>query len=248
MPCHPPLQVYHNSNGTKKTSTIPKRKPHLKKHKLLRNPDCSQSYALFTEGSNGWNTKPHQQCIECFRKSRKRNRQRRNPPPNAPNPAETANNNALNNAEVGGIFSQIATVSFPSSDKQQMESGIPSNATPEHSEVIAVATQPQQRKSIQLPHLIFSKGEWRRARIRNHPKVNLRISIDRQDYTSFGAKSPHFTGSSMSALTDSGAQSNLWSYDDCMAAGFKHEDLIPVSMDLEAANRSPITIEGGLLL
>ena len=61
-------------------------------------------------------------------------------------------------------------------------------------------------------------------------------------------KCPRFTRLCQKALTDSGAQSNLWSYEECIAAGFQHQDLIPVSLDLEAANKSPIKIEGALFI
>ena len=35
---------------------------------------------------------------------------------------------------------------------------------------------------------------------------------------------------------------------DFLAAGFSEEDLIPVSMDLVAANKSPININGAVFL
>ena len=49
-------------------------------------------------------------------------------------------------------------------------------------------------------------------------------------------------------MADTGAQSCLWSLEECRAAGFTEADLIPVSIDLEAANKSPISIEGALFL
>ena len=30
-------------------------------------PDCKSTYKLFTEGTHGWNTKPHPVCIHCYR-------------------------------------------------------------------------------------------------------------------------------------------------------------------------------------
>ena len=39
-------------------------------------PDCQCSFNLFTEGARGWNTKPHQVCITCYRAGRRRQRQR----------------------------------------------------------------------------------------------------------------------------------------------------------------------------
>ena len=76
----------------------------------------------------------------------------------------------------------------------------------------------------------------------------MTLSISHQDYRDFRMKCPHFTRSYQKALTDSGAQSNLWSYEECRSAGFQVKDLIPVPLDLEAANKSPIEIKGALFL
>ena len=84
-------------------------------------------------------------------------------------------------------------------------------------------------------HQIFSKGQWRRAQFGSHPKVKLNISLNPQDYKDFGVKCPRAPRSSTDAVTDSGAMLNLWSYNECLGAGFRESDLIPVSMDLEAA-------------
>ncbi|KAK5928266.1 hypothetical protein CgunFtcFv8_013341 [Champsocephalus gunnari] len=51
-------------------------------------------------------------------------------------------------------------------------------------------------------------------------------------------------GARISAVTDTGAQSDLWSLEEFLACGFSRDYLRPVSLSLSAANRSPITIEG----
>ena len=43
-------------------------------------------------------------------------------------------------------------------------------------------------------------------------------------------------------MADSGAQSCFWSYKKFIASGFSDSDLIPVSKDLVAANKSPINL------
>jgi hypothetical protein len=48
----------------------------------------------------------------------------------------------------------------------------------------------------------------------------------------------------VSAVADTGAQSDLWSLADFLACGFSRDELRPVSLSLSAANRSPISIEG----
>ena len=35
-------------------------------------PHCKQTFALFSEGARGWNTRPHRQCIKCYRSRRVR--------------------------------------------------------------------------------------------------------------------------------------------------------------------------------
>ena len=49
-------------------------------------------------------------------------------------------------------------------------------------------------------------------------------------------------------MEDTRAQSCLWSMTGFLAAGFTPSDLIPVSLDLVAANKSPIKIAGAIIL
>ena len=98
---------------------------------------------------------------------------------------------------------------------------------------------------IRLGHHIFSRGEWRRAKLRDHPRVLITISVDR----SVGPRgSINHRGSDnevgISAIADTGAQFDLWSLEEILACGFSRDDLRPVNLSLSAANRSPIAIEG----
>ena len=221
-------------------------------------PDCKKMYSLFTEGTAGWNSKPHQQCIDCFRKAcSNRNRRRNN---------NNTTSDAKDNAEIGGMFAQIAAIAVPqptiephqpsgaTTTKPRSDSGkvavveVPPYDSALAGKVTTVGPKRANGKIIRLPHQIFSKGQWRRARFGNHPKVKLDISWNPQDYKDFGVKCPCAPASSTDAVTDSGAMLNLWSYQECLEAGFTDDDLLPVSMDLEAANKSPISIEGALFL
>ena len=85
-----------------------------------------------------------------------------------------------------------------------------------------------------LKHHIFNKGEWRRARVAEHPTVQLHLSAD-------GRTPVH-----VAAVADSGAQSDLWSLHEFLQAGFTKDDLSPVSLSLHAANKSPIKVSGAL--
>ena len=79
---------------------------------------------------------------------------------------------------------------------------------------------------VRLDHHIFSKEEWKWARLRDHPRVSVTISL------------------SQPGRTGSGAQSDLWSLCDFIACGFSRDELHPISVSLSAANHSPISIEG----
>ena len=81
-----------------------------------------------------------------------------------------------------------------------------------------------------------------------HPVVRLSASVSATDYRQFNRRCPAVHPTNISALVDSGAQSCLWSLQDFLAAGFTTEDLIPVSLDLIAANKSPIHIAGAVML
>ena len=86
--------------------------------------------------------------------------------------------------------------------------------------------------AVPLSHHIFNKGEWRRARITDHPRISLELTA--------GNRRPV----SVTAVADSGAQSNLWSMEGFLQAGFIMKELSPVSLSLNAANKSPIRIDG----
>ena len=98
---------------------------------------------------------------------------------------------------------------------------------------------------IRLEHHIFSRGEWKRAKLRDHPQVLITISVDR----SVGPRgSVNNRGLDnvvdISAVANTGAQSNLWSLEEFLTCGFSRDDLLPVNLSLSAANRSSIAIEG----
>ena len=96
-----------------------------------------------------------------------------------------------------------------------------------------------------LDHHIFSKGEWKRTRLRDHPRLPITISLSRPGRTGSGAyNTPSDIYAEVSAIADTGAQSDLWSLSDFIACGFSRDDLHPISLSLSAANRSPISIEG----
>ena len=85
-----------------------------------------------------------------------------------------------------------------------------------------------------LTHHAFTKHGWRRARLSPHPRVNLSLRHDRYPNRS----------ADIDAVADSGAQMDLYGKEDYLKAGFNIKDLTPVSLALEAANKSAIQLEG----
>ena len=184
-------------------------------------PDCKTSYKIFTEGARGWNTKPHKVCINCYRARRRNQRQRHSPQ------ASTAKVQAVESDPI----SQLAAF-------QAIETPLNTAGSDD--------TPPTHRSvSETLSHHIFSKGEWRRARLRDHPRVPLTIELDTRKRTKDSA-SPcaPLPLADVSAIVDTGAQSDLWALSDFLACGFSRDHLHPIRMSLSAANRSPIAIEG----
>jgi len=137
-------------------------------------------------------------------------------------------NEVSEQVEVGGTFLHISGVSAERSSKNNR------NQPTKHSQAVA--------------HHIFTKGEWRRSKSMQHPRIPITISVDESDYHAFKRPCPHVSSQTLMAIADSGAQSCLWSFREFLEAGFKESDLIPVSLDLMAANKSPIPIEGAVLL
>lgn len=85
-----------------------------------------------------------------------------------------------------------------------------------------------------LTHQFFTKNGWRRTKASDHPRVVLEL-----------AKTSHPSKLiKVAAVADTGAQSDLWSLDGFLKAGYKLSDLSPVSLPLHAANKSPIRIDG----
>ena len=106
------------------------------------------------------------------------------------------------------------------------------------------AADPQHKPpAIALDHHVFTKGEWRRARLRDHPTVPITVSLDTTRNSSRPVHAPSAQAEVL-AIADTGAQLDLWSLAEFLACGFSLEDLVPVRLGLTAANRSPITIEG----
>ena len=196
-------------------------------------PDCKNMYKLFSEGPNGWNAKPHQVCIACFRARRRTRKLTVAPAPSATPPAVSA-------VETGHV-SQIATIladdaSVPHRRRRRGRRN--RGRHKQHSNESASSSL----SSVVLDHHVFTAGEWRQARLREHPKVAVTISVD---HSHRNKTTPCPTGrAEVIAIADTGAMSDLWSLSDFLSCGLTRDLLHPVRLGFSAANRSPISIEG----
>lgn len=96
----------------------------------------------------------------------------------------------------------------------------------------------------QLDHHIFSKGEWKRVRFLDHPRVPVTILLMRPRRT--GGNTDCTTSdihAEVSAIHETGPQLDLWSLTNFLAYSFSCYELCPICFSLSVANQSPITIE-----
>ena len=175
-------------------------------------PSCGHLYSPFTKLRMGWNTVPHKVCKECYLQQRRSTR-------NANKPSSQltktfSKSNAVNASTDDGII--IASATVPPTGHNHHYRG----------------------RRISLDHHIFTAGEWRRAKLRNHPRVTVNVSVGPSKILSHTHSTP------VNAVTDSGAQSNIWSLKAFDAAGFQRSALSDVSLNLKAANSSGIHING----
>ena len=187
-------------------------------------PDCKSLFKIFTEGTRGWNTKPPTVCIDCYR-ARHRRKRPHHTPPAAPPTSQAFDSDPI---------SQVAACHSSRTRQRRRHNRAPTT----HGTV-------GRRPSVRLDHHVFTKGEWKQARLREHPRVPITISIGTSAQTRYGSPTrTSNTHAEVSAIADTGAQSDLWSMKDFLPCGFSHDDLLPVRLSLSAANHSPISIEG----
>ena len=102
---------------------------------------------------------------------------------------------------------------------------------------------------IVLDHHIFdSRNGWRKSESMAHPTLRLRLTTEAADYERVGAAHPQIVPSFVTAVTDTGALSCLWSLTDFYRCGFKDSDLLPVKRTMLAANREEIKICGAIFV
>ena len=73
---------------------------------------------------------------------------------------------------------------------------------------------------MQGPHYIFKDGQWATAHMREYPKVQVTISVNRAQ--AHGESTP-VRATNVTAFADTGAQVNVWSLDEFVKYGFPHD-------------------------
>ena len=104
-------------------------------------------------------------------------------------------------------------------------------------------------RDIVLDHYIFDgTSGWRRAESRAQPSLKLQASVDPSDYSHIGVKHPHMSPTSVSVITDTGAQSSLMGHKVFKLCGLQDSALLPVKRRMYAANNEGINILGAIFL
>ena len=119
------------------------------------------------------------------------------------------------------------------------------------SESLCEVTTTSDTKATNLAHHIFDKftKEWLKKQSKPQPYVRLQMSIQREDYDHFGfpLRVPQ-AQSYVSAMADTGCQSCLAGLTVVKKLGLSARDLIPVNMEMHAANDNNIRILGATIL
>ena len=101
---------------------------------------------------------------------------------------------------------------------------------------------------VTLEHQIFEEYLWRPVRNQNHPKMAVRMEFNSDDYENFGMSCPSAGSYDTVAVTDTGAQVCLYPRRDLYKLNMSRTELFPVKRKIIAANRSPISIDGAMLI
>ena len=131
-------QSYSNQNATRPAS--------IERKKTTNCPDCKRNFNMYNEGPKGWNIKPHQYCIDCYRARRKNRRQK-------------PKSDGVINSIVADSVHQIANLSV----------------TTKSPKPFAQIAANKEQSGI-LDHHTFTEGKWRKAKIRDHPQIPITIT------------------------------------------------------------------------
>ena len=128
----------------------------------------------------------------------------------------------------GALFDSISTINMPTNKKP----------TPKPSK--SPRFQP-------LDHYVFDGSYgWMVAESKPQPSIKLKIHTDKSDYEHLNIPYRHVKSTSVTAITDTGAQSSLMGIKTFKKCGFRESDLVPVKRKMRAANNEGIQIKGAI--
>ncbi len=78
-----------------------------------------------------------------------------------------------------------------------------------------IATLDRSGDSITLDHHVFSGGSWKKHSFHGHPKLQLAMTSNKDDYIALGRSHRPISPGHLEVITDTGAQLCLWSRKDC---------------------------------
>ncbi|XP_051795794.1 uncharacterized protein LOC127531147 [Acanthochromis polyacanthus] len=163
------VSSFRRQTGARASTAPPSADVNMSQRAACR--DCKGIFNVFTEGPRGWNSKPHQVCLDCFRAHRRG--RRRQPAPDGQQAAVSA-----------GPIAQISLVDSGSGRRRRRGRH---EGQHQHSTLTPSGAMTGPAR---LPHHIFTKGEWRRARMKEHPRVSIQISVDGSVRPGGGAGAP----------------------------------------------------------
>ena len=105
--------------------------------------------------------------------------------------------------------------------------------------------------SVSLDHHTYNQltDTWIRQASKPQPFITVTVTISTSDYTAFGLTIAKPTTSvTFSAIADTGCQSCLAGISTIHHLGMTHKDLIPVTLQMHAANNAQIAILGAAII
>ena len=106
-------------------------------------------------------------------------------------------------------------------------------------------------KSIKLNHKEYTEIQgWSTNNSNKHPLVTVGIEVSTEDFGTFGLSLPKrvYNSTSRIAIADTGAMTMVAGKELVAGLGLTVKDLIPVSIELSAANNSKLNILGGIFV
>ena len=116
---------------------------------------------------------------------------------------------------------------------------------------IQIANIESQSKSLKMSHKEYNDiNGWTATNKNKHPLITVTIDVSLDDYKIFNLKPPGKLLNTINriAIADTGAMTVVAGMDLVRGLGLGEEDLIPVEIELSAANNSKLSILGGVFL